>query len=95
MLSEYLGDDHDLAVLRALLLAEPSLCGGAPHAFLRFIRQRRAVLQAEAFALGHRIYAEKPSAFTDRLGVYWKVWKHTSKGRLNGHAAPALAEAMA
>jgi hypothetical protein len=36
----------------------------------QLIAARRAELQAEAFELGRRIYAEKPKAFARRLGRY-------------------------
>jgi CHAD domain-containing protein len=68
VLSERVGDDHDLAVLLAWAdenapdtveeLAEP-------------VGRRRAQLQAEAFAIGARLYADKPRAFMRRLERWW------------------------
>ena len=37
------------------------------------IARRRAELQAQAFALGERLYAEKPKAFARRIGAYWEA----------------------
>ena len=66
-LSDRLGDDHDLAVL-ASCVSENAQAG--PDLF-EAVERRRAKLQAEAFALGARVYAEKPRAFVGRLGRLW------------------------
>jgi CHAD domain-containing protein len=60
-LSELLGDDHDLAVLAAALPADLAVELDAP------IAERRAELEAAAFALGARIYAETPKAASRRV----------------------------
>ncbi len=72
-LSDLLGDDHDLAVLRQAhqphdLQVEASP-GGEP--LLALIDRRREELQLQAGPLATRIYAEKPKAFTQRLVQYW------------------------
>lgn len=74
-LSDALGDDHDLAMMLALLQAEPELFGSAAtrERLQRLIDKRRATLQAEAFALGARLYAEKPGALTQRWRRYWRI----------------------
>jgi len=81
-LSELLGDDHDLAMLAATLMsesiAEPNTGGSSIHAL---IQQRRTELQTQARALGSRMYAEKPAAFTDRMHAYWKAWKQDQAAR--------------
>jgi CHAD domain-containing protein len=62
-LSDLLGEDHDLAVLR----------GRAGGADLRgVIDRRRAELQKQAFALGKRVYARKPRALARRVEVRWR-----------------------
>ena len=76
-LTDYLGDNHDLDVLRQTLLAEPDL---APverdrQTLLGLIGRRQEDLQAGAHALGRRLYAEKPKAFVGRLASYWDAWK--------------------
>lgn len=58
-LSDLLGDDHDLAVLAEHREDLAERC----HA-------RRGELQDEAFALGARVYAEKPKAFARRVAAY-------------------------
>jgi CHAD domain-containing protein len=72
-LSDLLGDDHDLAVLGERLAAGVGAAGGAPvddAALRELIAERRLELQAEARALGHRLYAESPKAYRRRLAAY-------------------------
>jgi CHAD domain-containing protein len=73
-LSDLLGDDHDLTVLAARI-DEPGIALTAEQrAHLeRLIAIRRGELQADAFALGERLYAEKPRAFASRIGAYWEA----------------------
>ena len=66
-LSDHLGDDHDLAVLAAWVEEH----GGAGPDFYNAVDRRRSELQAEAFALGARVYSEKPSAFAKRIRGLW------------------------
>lgn len=71
-LTDVLGDDHDLAVLRQLLVDQPDLCEEeTQQLILGLIDQRRAELQKVAWPLGQRIYAEKPKAFVKRMATYW------------------------
>lgn len=76
-LSDYLGDDHDLAVLREKALAHRDAFpgpGGA-SALFTLIDRRQTQLRDKAFRVGGRIYAEKPAAFAARLGRYWRRWQ--------------------
>ena len=61
-LTKLLGDDHDLAQLAEHLPDEPAV--------LDAIAELRAEIQADAWQLGHRLYAEKPKAFGRRLARY-------------------------
>jgi CHAD domain-containing protein len=61
-LTKLLGDDHDLAQLAEHLPDEP--------AALAAITELRAEIQADAWHLGRRLYAEKPKAFGRRLARY-------------------------
>lgn len=72
-LGELLGDDHDLAGLATVLAREPEAFGGttAVAAVQAGVTARRRALQAEAVALGARVYAEPPDAFVARLAGYW------------------------
>jgi CHAD domain-containing protein len=72
-LSTLLGHDHDLAVLRATLAADPLAYGG--HRVLKgvfaVIDARRGELERQAFALGRKLYKDPPEKFTRRIeGLY-------------------------
>jgi CHAD domain-containing protein len=69
-LSDQLGEDHDLAVLRTALTAkraELANTGGFELA-LELIARRRPQLRKAAFRLGDKLFSEKPRAFVQRLG---------------------------
>lgn len=76
-LGDVLGLDHDLAVLRNLLLEEAQVVEepGVVDAAVALIDERRDRLAGAALATGRRLYAERPKAFTRRLGVYWEAWR--------------------
>jgi CHAD domain-containing protein len=67
-LSERLGDDHDLAVLLAIARETGEADELEPVA-----ARRRGKLQAEAFAIGGRLYAERPRAFAERVRAWWEA----------------------
>jgi CHAD domain-containing protein len=70
VLSELLGDDHDLAVLRARLEhgdGLPATVGADLAPLLALADERRGELQAEARRLAARLYAERPRAFERRV----------------------------
>jgi CHAD domain-containing protein len=69
-LSERLGDDHDLAVLLDFAREHGGADGVAAA-----VEERRAGLQAEAFDLGRRVYAEPTKAFVARVESYWDAWR--------------------
>jgi CHAD domain-containing protein len=76
-LSDHLGDDHDLALLREQVqrreaaFADP----GDQRHVLEQIDQRRGELQFAAVSLGGRIYDEKPKRFSKRLERRWEAWR--------------------
>ncbi|MBV8943837.1 MAG: CHAD domain-containing protein [Solirubrobacterales bacterium] len=74
-LSDLLGDDHDLAILRDTLGSSGGRLAVDLDAVTQLIDRRREQLQAEAFRVGARLYAESPKAFGRRLHGYWKVWR--------------------
>lgn len=76
-LSDYLGEDHDLYVLREKLTAWQESSGTAQdhQALLALIEHCRARLQQKAGILGRRLYDEKPAAFEKRFRRYWQLWK--------------------
>ena len=68
-LSDHLGDDHDLALLREQVHSRRDLFASPADQrhLLQEIDQRRGELQFAAISLGQRIYDEKPKKFTARL----------------------------
>jgi CHAD domain-containing protein len=65
VLSDLLGEDHDLAMLaqRATRKKHKDL--------RRAIEKRRARLRKRALKMGKRLYAEKPKGFSRRVGAAW------------------------
>jgi CHAD domain-containing protein len=73
-LSEQLGEDHDLSILATALGGDgPDLLGRDRGAVLGLIAERRASLLASIRFGAARVYADKPKAFTRRLGTWWQV----------------------
>jgi CHAD domain-containing protein len=79
-LANYLGDDHDLAMLRGKILEHADAFADAGcEALLALVDRRRDQLQEKAFLLGERIYEEKPAAFEARFGKYWEDWRAATR----------------
>lgn len=75
-LSNYLGDEHDLAVLKDFILDRSEKFEREKiSAIINLIDRRRAELQSTAIILGKRIYTERPKKFVNRLGNYWQIWQ--------------------
>ena len=76
-LSDLLGDDHDLAVLRSLLAGRPDDFGEKHdvESLIALIDRRRAELEEEAQPIGDLLYAEKPKRLAKRLRRRWKGWR--------------------
>jgi len=71
-LSELLGSDHDLSVLRATPFGE----GDEPKALellLGLAVQRQVEFRRRAWTLGARLFAEQPAAWVGRSRRYWEV----------------------
>ena len=70
-LTELLGDDHDLMVLRATIMEDPGFStvrqsigiGG----LINYIDRRRRKMQRNAFKVGQRLYRQPPSKLTRDL----------------------------
>ncbi|HTX32351.1 MAG TPA: CHAD domain-containing protein [Solirubrobacteraceae bacterium] len=90
-LSDLLGDDHDLAVLRDELTNDVAAAPADLEAVLRLIDHRRAELQAEAFGIGERVYAESPKAFRRRLERSWKAGRKLARVPEEQHPAQLAA----
>jgi CHAD domain-containing protein len=79
-LSDLLGDDHDLAVLREHLQDPDRFPDRATVEVLTAaIDDRRVDLRRQAFSLGERLFAEKARAFAQRLKTYWHSWRAEAK----------------
>ena len=79
VLSELLGDDHDLAVLMERLATDddapplpPAVDAQRPE-LRELVAHRSDELRAEATRLGRRVYAERPKAFSRRLERYVRL----------------------
>lgn len=77
-LSDSLGDDHDLVVLRSKLkvTGAPLKNKHARQAILTKLAHERASLQRKALHAGVRIYAEPAALFCSRLRQHWRDWRH-------------------
>ena len=82
-LSDHLGDDHDLALLREEVQRrrEAFASPADQRHLLEEIDRRRGELQFAAISLGERIYAEKPKRFTKRLEKRWEALARAQAGR--------------
>lgn len=77
LLSDFLGDAHDLVVLKETLLAEPELSKGNQNltTLLALIDRRRQSLEEASWTLGQRLYVERPKDFVRRIQTYWDAWQ--------------------
>ena len=72
-LGDLLGDDHDLAVLRAMVVPSHARGHAEQDGFLgELIDRQREKLQAKAIASGELLYRERPKEFVRRLTAYWR-----------------------
>lgn len=77
-LSDYLGEAHDLAELRALLDEAPELCNRETRDIIvGLVNQEEARCRACARPVGERIYLEGPDEFAGRICGYWQIWRTT------------------
>ena len=79
-LAEYLGDDHDLAVLHQFINNRQEMLPNQAELEVinSLINRRRKQLQSAAKSLGKRIYVESPEVFSDRIEAYWQIWQKES-----------------
>lgn len=75
LLSDALGDAHDLAVLRAKIDSDPDMFGGhvVSERTSLFFGNAQSELERRAVSAARRLYAESPKRFVRRLGDYWRV----------------------
>ena len=75
-LSDELGDDHDLALLREQVVAHLEIFPDEASriALLTLIDRSRTNLQRKALLLGVQLYWDEPERFESRLHRYWLRW---------------------
>jgi CHAD domain-containing protein len=76
-LADYLGDEHDLSVLRDTALARDGAFRGSATqgALIALIDRCQSELREKSLLLGSRLYQERPRVFADRFGQYWRNWR--------------------
>jgi len=74
-LSDFLGDDHDLAVLCEMLEKQGSDLEGDTATIMCLAQRRQGELRAEARVFGERLYAKTPDRLADEFAGYWSAWK--------------------
>ena len=72
-ISQLLGDDHDLAVLK---FVAGSLPEAESDAICALCEQRQLELRGAAQFRSQRLFAERPSAFRERMTELWKAGRH-------------------
>jgi len=76
-LETWLGDDHNLTVLKERILAEPAYYGSEKDIDLLFglIDKHQKELRDKALALAARIYEQKPRQMTQHMNHLWETWR--------------------
>jgi CHAD domain-containing protein len=77
-LSDLLGDDHDLGVLRNAVVGMDGTAADV-DGLLAMLDYRRRQLQSEALHVGQRLYAEKPGAFRRRMRRSWEAGRSQAR----------------
>ncbi len=75
-LEDWLGEDHNLTVLKETVTAEPASYGKPTEIDLmvELIEKYQKELRADAVPLAERIYEEKPGEFSRRMKHLWDSW---------------------
>lgn len=78
-LETWLGDDHNLVVLREKFKSEPDLYGGALNVavFTSLMDEYSRELREKSLALGSKLYEQKPKALAREMGRLWNAWKNS------------------
>lgn len=77
----WLGDDHNLVLLRERLIAEPDLFGESKSTdlVLNLIEKQQKELRDNATSVGERVYREKPRQLSRRMRRLWDEWQAEPK----------------
>jgi CHAD domain-containing protein len=79
-LADYLGDDHDLALLHDKIIEYRRSTGASVEALLRQLAQRRAELQRKAYRLGRRLFRVSAKRLEARVRRRLRRSKSSSSG---------------
>ncbi len=93
-LSQILGDDHDISLLRRLVSA-PTMVFANPEdtaIFLKRCRRRHKALRREAQTRGARLFVERSRPFVDRIEAYWTA---AAKSAERAPVAPGASNVVA
>ncbi len=73
-LARWLGDDHDLSLLKTFATrpGEVKLKRAEARAVAAICLERQEEIRRAAWALGERLFADRPGALSRRLAVYWQ-----------------------
>jgi hypothetical protein len=91
LVSDLLGDDHDLAILYETLVEDPpeNVSSRTLEALTGLIGHRQEQLRWQARGVGERLYAEKPKRFAQRMTSYWQTWQREKDRELPIEHTPA------
>ena len=73
LLTDYLGDDHDLLVLQETIKEAKVMPPATQRSVFGTIDERRAQLQQEALPLAKKLFAQKPKKFVAGLARWWQI----------------------
>jgi CHAD domain-containing protein len=76
-ITQLLGDDHDLAMLRERIHGHLGDFGGQNlvESLSAAIDRRREELKRQALSAGRHLFAPKPSQFVGELKDFWRAWR--------------------
>ncbi len=72
-LDDCLGEYHNFALLRAIVMSETEVPRQEAARRMRIIRKYQGELRRKAYSLGARIYTEKPRHFVRRVHALWRL----------------------
>lgn len=80
-LETWLGDDHNLVLLREKVLAEPAKYGTEAdiNRFVSLVDRYQKELRDNSLSIGERIYHDKPRDFILRMDDLWATWQTEPK----------------
>jgi CHAD domain-containing protein len=91
ILSEYLGDHHDLAVFSSKLIEDQAMFSGQRDLQVMFalLHQRQGEIAAKALPLSRRLLAERSGALRGEWRTYWDVWQQEKPQKPTGQVVLA------